>query len=110
MNPLDVASATTLLAPIFGARAAGVVSLMTLALGVASALMTVLPVASATSPGWYRAGYGVMAWVTFNFGRMAPVPANGQIAGGMVPTPTVATQAVIVPAPQPKPLSTAESA
>ena len=53
--------------------------------GVLSVAMPFLPVASATSPKAYQVAYGILAWVTFNFGKVAPVPANGLPAGGLVP-------------------------
>jgi hypothetical protein len=90
MNPAITAFLTSLGYGQYALILAGIV-------GALSPLMTFLPVASAASAPWYRIVYGLLAWATFNFGKAAPVPANGEIAGGMVPTPNTATRAVIVP-------------
>lgn len=88
MDPTQTASLTSLLVSLgLGKYTAGIVSLVTLWFAVAPQLMAFLPVASMTSPAVYRVFYGLMAWTTGNHHANAPVPANGLVAGGVVPAP-----------------------
>jgi hypothetical protein len=92
-NPDTTASATLLLTWLgLGKNAAGIISLVLLVRGLLPDLMPLLPVASATSPAWYAVLFGILARITGNYGKNAPVPANGMVSPSvMVPTPAPAT-------------------
>ena len=91
MDQTQTASLTSLLVALgFGKYVAGILSLVTLWFAISPQVMAFLPVASIKSAGWYRFVYGLLAWTTGNHSANAPVPANGQPAGGIVPTPKVA--------------------
>jgi len=77
MDPTQVASLTGLLTAIgLGKYAAGIMSLVTLALALAPQIMPFLPVPETSSAAWYRIGYAVLAKVTGNRGPNTPVPAS----------------------------------
>ncbi len=80
-------SLTTLLTPVFGHYAAGIISLLVLVRALLPEIMPYLPVADAASPPWYRITYGILARLTGNYGKNAPVPPSGIVAGSPVPVP-----------------------
>jgi hypothetical protein len=87
MDANQAASLTALLAPVFGVKTAGVVSLLVLVKALLPEAMPYLPVADNASPAWYRIGYGVLARITGSWRNNAPLPPSGNPAGGIVPTP-----------------------
>ena len=81
-----------------GKYAAGVTSLVVAGKAALPEIMPWLNVPSAASAGWDKAVYGVLARLTGNYGKNAPVSVNAPVvfggpptvgvpAGGIVPTP-----------------------
>jgi hypothetical protein len=84
-------SATAILTAFgLGKYAAGIVSIMLGTIAFLAHVIPYLPVASATSPKWYATFYGLLAWITGNYGANSATPTNGLPAGGIVPAPPIA--------------------
>lgn len=82
-----------------GKYTAGIVSL-----GVAfkAALPEVMPwlnVPTAASSGWWKATYGILARLTGNYGKNAPVPVNAPMVFGGQPTVGVPAGGIVPTAP-----------
>jgi len=107
MTPTPDPSLTTLLTSFgLGHYAAGIASLAALVGAVLPQIMPFLAVPTATSSGWYRVLFGVLARATGNYHNNAPVTVGGPPAGGIVPVhevqqPSVTGRALISTLPDP---------